>query len=307
MAAVSSVFRPGLFKGRVAIVTGGGTGIGQAIALELLHLGCAVVIASRKLERLQEAAKDMRTRIISSSHSGAAEPILNVMKCNIREEKEVQQMFASTLQQFGQLDFLVNNAGGQFLSNAENISHKGWSAVIDSNLTGTFLCCREAYNQRMKEHGGAIVNIIADMYKGFPLMSHTGAARAGVDNLTKSLSIEWADSGVRVNAVAPGSSIYSDTAAANYGSLKIFDIVRSRVPTKRLGRVEEVSAAVCFLLSPAAAFISGETLYVDGGGKLYQTMMEVPDHNKSKAYTWEEDGADSDPPPQPPHDTKSKL
>ncbi|KAL8601352.1 hypothetical protein ACOMHN_054645 [Nucella lapillus] len=305
MSAVSSVFRPGLFKGRVAVVTGGGTGIGQAIALELLHLGCSVVIASRKLERLEKAAEDMRSRI-SNSGTVASTPSLRVLKCNIREEKDVQQMFASTLQQFGRLDYLVNNAGGQFLSPAQDITRKGWNAVIDTNLTGTFLCCREAYNHWMKDNGGSIVNIIADMYKGFPNLSHTGAARAGVDNLTKSLAIEWADTNTRINAVAPGSAIYSETAAANYGDVDLFSVLKRGLPTKRLGTVEEVSAAVCFLLSPAAAFISGETLYVDGGGRLYQTTMEVPDHNKSKAYTWKDDCTESSTDPQS-KDTKSKL
>ncbi|KAK7092536.1 peroxisomal trans-2-enoyl-CoA reductase-like [Littorina saxatilis] len=310
MAAVSSVFRQGLFKGRVAVVTGGGTGIGQAIALELMYLGCSVVIASRKVERLQAAAQDMRTRILNSqqgnSKQSASAPTLSVMKCNIREELEVSQMLGRTLEEFGRVDFLVNNAGGQFLSAASSISEKGWKAVIDTNLTGTFLCCREAYNQWMKDNGGSIVNIIADMYKGFPSMSHTGAARAGVDNLTKSLSIEWADTGTRVNALAPGSSIYSETAVANYGNVDIFSQVKNMQPTKRLGTVEEISAAVCFLLSPAAAFISGETLYVDGGGRLYQTMWQIPDHKKSKAYTWKDDVTDSAQ-PQSGSNPDSKL
>ncbi|KAK7468151.1 hypothetical protein BaRGS_00036615 [Batillaria attramentaria] len=310
MAAVSSVFRRGLFNGRVAVVTGGGTGIGQAIALELMYLGCSVVVASRKIERLESAAKDMRSRIsqqlslAEGTGSNKHAPDLSVVKCNIREEKEVQRLVSSTVEKYGRLDFFVNNAGGQFLSPAANISHKGWTAVIDTNLTGTFLCCREAYKQWMQENGGAIVNIIADMYKGFPSMSHTGAARAGVDNLTKSLAIEWADSGVRVNALAPGSAIYSDTAAANYGDIDLFSHVKESHPTKRLGRVEEISGAVCFLLSPAASFVSGETLYVDGAGRLYQRMWEIPEHNKSKAYTWEEDSKEGS---SNSHTTTSKL
>lgn len=207
---------------------------------------------------------------------------------------QVKDLISATLKRFGKLDFLVNNGGGQFPSPAADIRLKGWNAVIETNLTGTFLCCREAYNQWMKEHGGVIVNIIADMWKGFPTMSHTGAARAAVDNLTKSLAIEWAASGVRVNSVAPGSSIYSETAAANYGSPDVFNSSIPKIPAKRLGTVEEVSATVCFLLSPAASFISGESVKVDAGASLYSTMWEIPDHNKIPAYTWKTDNAADD-------------
>lgn len=206
----------------------------------------------------------------------------------------MKNLISTTLSRFGKLDFLVNNGGGQFPSPASDIRLKGWNAVIETNLTGTFLCCREAYNQWMGDHGGVIINIIADMWKGFPSMSHTGAARAAVDNLTKSLSIEWADKGVRINAVAPGSSIYSETAAANYGSPDVFNRYIPKIPAKRLGTVEEVSAAVCFLLSPAASFITGETMKVDAGASLYSTYWEIPDHKKMPAYKWETDKVDGD-------------
>ncbi|XP_041371964.1 peroxisomal trans-2-enoyl-CoA reductase-like [Gigantopelta aegis] len=296
---VSSVFRPNLFKDKVAIVTGGGTGIGKAIALELLYLGCKVMIASRKMDRLQKAAKEMKTLIDSQGRGSAS---LKHVECNIRKEEQVQHLISHTISEFGQLDFLVNNGGGQFPSPAEGISLKGWNAVIETNLTGTFLCCREAYTQWMKDHGGVIVNIIADMWRGFPLMSHTGAARSAVDNLTKSLAIEWAEDGVRVNAVAPGSSIYSETAADNYGDTDIFKRVLPNIPAKRLGLTEEVSGAVCFLLSPAASYISGETVKVDAGGSLYPSWTwNIDDHKKSVPYSWETDDNGSHTPP------KSKL
>ncbi|KAK3597246.1 hypothetical protein CHS0354_005005 [Potamilus streckersoni] len=286
---VASVFRPALFKGKVAIVTGGGTGIGKAITQELLHLGCKVMIASRNEERLKAAAKLMQDQLKCNTSAELAH-----MQCNIRKEEQVKDLISSTLSRFGKLDFLVNNGGGQFPSPASGISLKGWHAVIETNLTGTFLCCREAFNQYMADHGGVIVNIIADMWKGFPGMSHTGAARAGVDNLTKSLSIEWAHHGVRINSVAPGSSIYSETAAANYGDPNIFEATIPLVPAKRLGTVEEVSAAVCFLLSPAAAFISGETLRVDAGASLYSSRWTIPDHSKTPAYKWSTDVGEDD-------------
>eukprot|EP00064_Thunnus_orientalis_P004790 superscaffoldBa00000448_g4802 len=302
--AASSVFRPGLFDHKVAIVTGGGTGIGKAISAELLELGCSVVISSRKTQRLEAAAQEMRQKIPASSPAR-----VTPMKCNIRDEDEVKTLVSTVLKQYGRVDFLVNNGGGQFSSPAEHMSSKGWKAVIDTNLTGTFHCCKEVYTAWMKQHGGVIINIIADMWKGFPGMAHTGAARAAVDNLTKSLAIEWAASGVRVNAVAPGT-IFSKTAMENYKELgpSLFKMSVPFSPAKRLGVPEEVrkhlviprknssegtqdnseqsmlpaaliSSAVCFLLSPAASYISGATLRVDAGQSLYHSMWEIPNHS----------------------------
>lgn len=220
------------------------------------------------------------------------------IQCNIRKEEQVQRLISDTIKKFGKIDFLVNNGGGQFPGPASSFSLKGWNAVIETNLTGTFLCCREVYNQWMGEHGGVIINIVADFWKGFPGMSHTGAARSAVDNLTKSLSIEWANSGVRVNAVAPGT-VYSATAAANYSDKGLFSRAIPSIPAKRLGTPAEISAAVCFLLSPAAAFISGETLKVDGAASLYSTAgWEIPDHKNIPAYDWETDEDERKPKPK---------
>ncbi|XP_078661828.1 peroxisomal trans-2-enoyl-CoA reductase-like isoform X2 [Branchiostoma floridae x Branchiostoma belcheri] len=279
---VRSAFRQGLFTDKVAIVTGGGTGIGKAITKELLYLGCKVMIASRSEEKVNTAAEEMSSQIPSDSSAQ-----VRALQCNIRKEQDVKNLFSKTIGEFGKLDFLVNNAGGQFPSPAAHISLKGWNAVVDTNLNGTFLCCREAYHSWMAENGGVIVNIIADMWKGFPLMSHTGAARAAVDNLTKSLALEWAANGIRINSVAPGT-VYSASAARNYdSSFKIFEKQVPFIPVKRLGKPCEVSTAVCFLLSPSSAFITGETIKVDGGQSLYRNSFELPDHNKQPAYDWE--------------------
>lgn len=267
-----SILHPALFSGRVSIVTGGGTGIGRAIATELAKLGSTVVIASRKSEVLSQAAEAINKEL--GTHR------VYTKQCNIRKEDEVKDLMKSTVENYGRLDYLVNNGGGQFYAPASTFSAKGWHAVVETNLTGTFYCCQQAYHTWMSENGGSIVNIIADMKKGFPGMTHTGAARAGVDNITKSLAIEWASCGIRINAVAPGV-IYSDSAAAHYrGEIPedIFEKSKVRIPARRLGTTAEVSSIVCFLLSPGASYITGVTVEVDGGSSLYGCPWEVPDH-----------------------------
>uniref|UniRef100_A0A914WYR3 Peroxisomal trans-2-enoyl-CoA reductase n=1 Tax=Plectus sambesii TaxID=2011161 RepID=A0A914WYR3_9BILA len=283
---VQSVLRRGLLEGKVAIVSGGATGIGNVIARELLHLGCSVVIAARNKERLDAAAYELNAQFPSGSRKR-----VEAITCNIRQEDDVKHLVRTTLDTFGKIDFLVNNSGGQFFSPAKDISLKGWNAVVETNLTGTFLMCKEVYNAYMKDHGGSIVSIIVEMWNGWPNVSHSGAARAGVDNLTKSLAVEWAHSGVRVNAVAPGV-ILTDSAVKHYGSAKQFEDAIPFIPARRLGTSEEISGITCFLLTPAASFITGETVRVDGGGSLYgatQRLIKVPDHQKMPAYSWAED------------------
>jgi len=256
-AAYASVFRPGLFAGRVAIVTGGGSGLGRCTAHELASLGAEVALVGRKIEKLNQVSQE----ISNSGGKARAYP------CDIREEDTVKQTVAKILADFGHIDFLVNNAGGQFAAPLESISAKGWDAVVRTNLTGGFLMARECYTQWMKSaasggNAGAIVNMIADMWHGMPTMGHSGAARAGMLNFTETAAFEWAP--VRVNAVAPGwiasSGLdqYPPEMAGHIRSLP------QQVPLARLGTESEVSAAICYLLSPAAAFISGSCLRVDG-------------------------------------------
>lgn len=271
----NSIFRSNLFSGQVALVTGGGTGIGRCIAHELAALGAHVVIGARRLEPLQAVVAEIEAA------GGSAEAV----ELNIRKTEVVDSVIADIVARHEHLDLLVNNAGGQFPSPAANIPEKGWRAVIDTNLNGTFFVSQAAYRHSMEARGGSIVTIVADMWNGFPMMSHTGAARAGVVNLTKSLAVEWAASGVRVNAVAPG--VILSNGLNNYDPfvLDMLENVMHKQPAARLGTESEVSSAVCFLLSPAAAYISGDTLRVDGASSLVKPVMfPVGNHDRSPVY-----------------------
>jgi len=264
-----SIFRDGLFEGQVILVTGGGSGIGRAIAHELAALGATPVLASRTVEKLEKVQAEIE----------AAGGKAIALVCNIRDEEQVKNTVQTIIEKLGRLDGLVNNAGGQFSSPAEAISAKGWNAVLDTNLTGTFYMSRAAHQAWMREHGGAIVNIVAEMWRGFPNMAHTGAARAGVVNLTQSLAVEWSQYGIRVNSVAPGLIDSSGLKTYPPQVQAMLQSVANDIPAKRMGTESEIATAVAFLLSPAAAFISGETLKVDGAGSLYRLQgYVVPEH-----------------------------
>lgn len=266
-----SIFRPDLFADQVIIVTGGGTGIGRATAHELASLGAHVVLASRKLANLER----VRDEIVEGG--GRASAIV----CNVRDEAQIVALFDQVLAEHGAVHGLVNNAGGQFISPAEQISLKGWQAVVETNLTSTFLMCREAFKRTMEANGGAIVNMLIEMWRGFPGMAHSAAARAGIETLTKTLAVEWARAGVRVNAVAPG--LISSSGLDHYPEA-VRPIIEQNIrdiPMKRMGTESEVAAAIVFLLSPAAAFISGESIRIDGAGSLWRKTWEVPEHENA--------------------------
>ena len=251
-ASFRSVFRKGLFAGQAGIVTGAGSGLGRCTAHELVALGARVALVGRRIEKLEAVAREI------ADAGGEA----RCYAADIREEERVREVVRAVLGDFGRIDFLVNNAGGQFGSPLENISAKGWDAVVRTNLTGGFLMAREAYAQWMKQHGGAIVNMIADMWNGMPGMGHSGAARAGMLNFTETAALEWAP--VRVNAVAPG---WIASSGLDQYPPEMRDHIRAlpqKVPLGRLGTESEVSAAIVFLLSPAAAFISGSCIRIDG-------------------------------------------
>ncbi|HEX6797154.1 MAG TPA: SDR family oxidoreductase [Ktedonobacterales bacterium] len=276
--AVNTIFRPGLFAGKTIVVSGGGTGIGRAIARELAALGATVVICSRSLEHLEPA----RDEILASGGQAVAYQV------NVRDPDAVAALFAQIQERDGRVDGLVNNAGGQFLSPAEAITPKGWHAVLETNLTGTFSMSRAALDAGMREHGGSIVNIVMEMWRGFPGMAHSGAARAGVVNLTQSLALEWAQYGVRVNAVAPGLINSSGLKTYPPEVQATYQAIAKEVPAARMGTEAEIAAATTFLLSPAATFISGTTLKVDGAGSLYRLQgYTIPDHAPWDAFEGE--------------------
>jgi peroxisomal trans-2-enoyl-CoA reductase len=193
-----SAFRNDLFQNKVALVTGGGTGIGQVVATELASLGATVVIASRTQEKCQETA-DAINQLPATTGKVFAGP-----STNIRKEDDIKKLIASVVERYGSLDLLVNNAGGQFIVDSADLSKNGFAAVVETNLTGTFLMCREAYLQHMQENGGSIVNITIGNRNGMPGMMHSAASRAAVENMTATLCTEWIESNVRMNCVRPG-------------------------------------------------------------------------------------------------------
>lgn len=268
-----SIYRPNLFAGRVALVTGGGTGIGKMIAMELSLLGCTVIIASRKAQVCEIAAQEIQFEIEKSNATGR---VLVGPATDIRDPEQVEALVKFCLEQTPAkaLHYLVNNAGGQFLSPAEDLTKRGFSAVVETNLIGTFLVCQQAYLQYMRDHDShghnfscAIVNITLGNRNGMPYMSHSGAARAGIENLTATLCTEWMDSsGVRINCVRPGV-IWTESGFAAYGEAGLESAAKilPSIPAKRFGTPHEVSSAVVWLLSDAASYVTGATLCVDGG------------------------------------------
>ena len=249
-----STFAPGLFAGKVVVVTGGGSGIGRCTAHELAALGAQVVLIGRSVDKLRATAAEI------TSDGGQA----SFFSCDIRNEEAVKTTVAAIMAAHARIDALVNNAGGQFIAPLESISAKGWDAVVASNLNGGFLMARECYLQSMKAHGGNVVNIVADMWGSMPNMGHSGAARAGMVSFTETAAAEWAVSGVRVNAVAPGYIASSGMDHYPEAAGDMLRAMRKTLPMGRFGLEAEVSAAIVFLLSPGANFISGSTLRVDG-------------------------------------------
>ncbi|MBL8490916.1 MAG: SDR family oxidoreductase [Rhodocyclaceae bacterium] len=271
-----SVFRPDLFRDRVVLVTGGGSGIGRCTAHELASLGAGLALAGRNADKLAAVREEI----------AAEYPALKVSihSCDIRDEIMASETVTAALAEHGRIDGLFNNAGGQYPAPLKDISLKGWETVVRNNLTGGFLMARECYRQWMENHGGAIVNIIADIWGGMPGMGPSGAARAGMLNFTETAACEWACSGVRVNAVAPGW--IASSGFENYPEpvKAMAKTLKRKVPLQRMGTEAEVSAAVVFLLSEAAAFVTGACLRVDGGVPNARPTWPLPAHDRAPAY-----------------------
>lgn len=259
------IFADGLLKDKVALITGGGSGIGLAIAREFGDLGAKIAISGRKAEKLEAAAQELRNAGIT----------VYTQTCDIRQPEQVDALVDGVLKEFGRIDILINNAGGQFPSPAENISPNGFFAVINNNLNGTWYVTRAVATKWMIPNGGGkICNIVANMWRGFPGMVHTGAARAGVVNMTKTLSVEWAKFKIYVNAVAPGT--IQSSGMKQYPP-DLVTISRQAIPVKRMGTVEEIAWGVTYLCSPAGDFITGETLSIDGGAQHWGDIWPIDD------------------------------
>ena len=269
-----SVFRPDLFAGQVHWVTGGGSGIGRCVAHELASLGAKVVISGRKAEKLERVAAEIAE---DGGHCV-------ITTFDIRDEEAVKAGVAKVLAEHGPVTGLVNNAGGQFPSPLMAIGKKGFDAVVANNLTGGFLMMRELFTQCMQQHGGAIVNMTADFRNGMPGMGHSGAARAGMSNLTQTAAFEWAHAGVRVNAVAPGWIASSGMDTYGPAMQTLLKKLKGAVPLKRLGLEAEVSGVICFLLSPAASFVTGVTVQIDGAASLGSAIFPLPEASNSKPF-----------------------
>lgn len=273
-ARYASVFKPALFAGQVVVVTGGGSGIGRCIAHELASLGAQTVITGRNQDKLEA----VQAEIVEDGG------VCDTQAFDIRDEAAVGEAVGRIVERHGRIDGLVNNAGGQFPAEVADISKKGWDAVIATNLTGGYLMMREVFKAAMKDVGGAIVNITADMHRGMPGMAHSGAARAGMGNLTQTAAFEWGKHGVRVNAVAPGWIASSGMDTYGGAVRDMIPYLKQHLPAQRLGSEAEVSAAVVFLLSPAAAFITGVQLQVDGGAPLGGRHWPLESHKNARVF-----------------------
>ena len=248
------VYRDDILNGQTILVSGGGSGIGRAIAYVCARLGANVVVCGRRKEKLNETTEGIRRRL---GREAAAVPM------TIRDPDAVSRLLDEAFSRFGRLDTLVNNGGGQFPQAAIDFSVKGWLAVIDTNLNGTWYMMQAAA-QRWRERGqpGNIVNIVANVWRGMPQVAHTCAARAGVIYLSKTLSTEWAPLNIRVNCISPGSI---NTEGLNAYERRDADMFRYSNPLHEFGHPVDIAQAVVYLSTPAARFITGEVMVVDGG------------------------------------------
>jgi citronellol/citronellal dehydrogenase len=264
LATMPLTFRDGLFDGQVALVSGAGRGIGKAIAFQLARLGAKVALCGRDEGRLNATAEKLRAL--------GADVLAHPM--SIRDPEAVARLYEAVWERFGTLDLVVNNAGGQFPQAAIDFSPKGWNAVIDTNLNGTWYMMQAAARLwRDAKRGGAIVNIVTVVSRGMPGVAHTCAARAGVIGVSKTVAIEWAPLQIRVNCVAPGAIMTEGMEV--YPEEALRELPRSNL-MKRFGDVRDITDAVCYLAGPSGGFMTGEVVTVDGGSQIWGDQWTIP-------------------------------
>ncbi len=271
MARMSSrIFRSDLLAGKTALITGGATGIGASIAREFGHLGANVVIASRKPDRIAAAARGLSEETGREVHG---------IPCDIRDRDAVAALVDGALVKTGRLDILVNNGGGQFFAPAATITPRGWDAVVATNLTGTWNLTQAAANKWMLQNGGRIMSITMNTVRGFPGMTHSTAARAGVEGMTRTLAVEWATHKIQVNCIAPG--VIASSGLKTYPDAEnMIAEVQREIPSKRLGTCEEIAWCAAWLAGPSGDYVTGQTIIVDGGRTLWGKTWPIPDPDK---------------------------
>ncbi len=261
--------------GQVAIITGGGTGMGKAMALNFASLGAKIVVASRKLENLEATVKEIE------AVGGEALAVAT----DVRDPVQVANMVAQTKEHFGGVDILINNAAGNFIAKAEDLSPNGWNAVIGIVLNGTWFCTQAVAREMIAQgRGGKMVNIIATyVWTGGPGTAASAAAKSGVMSLTQSLAVEWAKHGIRINAIAPGPVATENTTRQLFGGGDLIDRMAREVPAGRFGEVEEIANAAAYLVSDYAAYVTGTCLTLDGGNMLNKGFLKYFENMPGRA------------------------
>ena len=256
---MKSAFRSDILEGKVAFVTGGGSGICKGITEGFLAHGARATILGRKIDRLEAAATEMSAKY--------GRDVL-AAQCDVRKPDEIERALDATLQRFGRIDIVVNGAAGNFLAPAAALSYNAFRTVMEIDTMGTYNVCRASFDKYLRDHGGHIINISATLhYAATPMQVHACAAKAGVDAITRTLAMEWGRLGIQVNGIAPGP-IEGTEGMSRLAPGEMMDAVLKGVPLRRFGTVEDIANCALYLTSGAASYVHGETIVVDGGAWL---------------------------------------